>query len=142
VLFSPLCPASSSPFPLERSPLISSLPFHFDVYFVLIGSPLLQIRETYERMKAEHAQLQKSIAALEGIEEWRQEVAQLEQVRGGGGEGGWVGGWGDVHRLPRQRQRLTRTGLIWWFRFWWRWSPPNGSCLFNPSLCGVTPANR
>jgi hypothetical protein len=37
----------------------------------------------YEKMRAEHAQLQKSITALEGIEEWRQEVAQLEQVRGG-----------------------------------------------------------
>ena len=53
------------------------------LFWWFLLTPLLQIREMYEKMRAEHAQLQKSITALEGIEEWRQEVAQLEQVRGG-----------------------------------------------------------
>ncbi|PSC67130.1 structural maintenance of chromosomes 6B, partial [Micractinium conductrix] len=39
-----------------------------------------QIREEYDKMCTEHAELKKSIAALEGIQGWRAEVAQLEQV--------------------------------------------------------------
>lgn len=44
--------------------------------------PLLprQIREEYDAMVAHHGELQKSIKALEGIQGWRQEVEQLEQV--------------------------------------------------------------
>lgn len=45
--------------------------------------PALQIRERYEGMKAEHSRLSKSIAALQGIQGWRTEAVQLEQVRGG-----------------------------------------------------------
>ena len=36
-------------------------------------------------MCTEHAELKKSIAALEGIQGWRAEVAQLEQVGAGPG---------------------------------------------------------
>ncbi|KAI3430279.1 hypothetical protein D9Q98_004875 [Chlorella vulgaris] len=39
-----------------------------------------QIREEYEAMSAAHVALQKSIKALEGIQGWRVEVEQLEQV--------------------------------------------------------------
>ena len=50
------------------------------------SAPLpLQIREEYDKMCTEHAELKKSIAALEGIQGWRAEVAQLEQVGAGPG---------------------------------------------------------
>lgn len=40
-----------------------------------------QIRGEYAKMKAQHAELQKNIKALEGIQGWRTEVVQLEKVR-------------------------------------------------------------
>jgi len=39
-----------------------------------------QIEEQYEKMKEEHAELKKSIKALEGIQGWREEQHQLELV--------------------------------------------------------------
>ncbi|KAL4424708.1 hypothetical protein ABPG77_000051 [Micractinium sp. CCAP 211/92] len=39
------------------------------------------IREAYEQMRAENAELRKAMAALEGIEGWNREVEQLEMVR-------------------------------------------------------------
>lgn len=41
---------------------------------------VLQIRGEYEAIQAEHSQLQKSIEALKGLEVWRREVDQYEQV--------------------------------------------------------------
>jgi hypothetical protein len=52
-------------------------------------------------MAAEHAELQKSIAALEGIQAWRDEVEQLEQV------GVWEARWRPAARVPAGGSRLV-----------------------------------
>lgn len=44
----------------------------------------MQIKAEYEAMQAEHAALHKSIEALRGLEAWRVEIGQYEQVPQGG----------------------------------------------------------
>ena len=62
----------------------------------------LQIRERADAMKAEHARLAKSIAALRGVEGWREEIEQLEQARGrwAGSASGVRGAVGTAAGLP------------------------------------------